>query len=910
MHKIGATAAVIFFVILLCPLQAFAQSPENLDEMFTRKDRRFNATFPVNLLENASNGYIWQPETLAYQDVQTGHEVWKMSNTPNLMTYYHNDIGISPWSADGKRVAFWAWKRNTTAFTGEENSYMWMLVDATGKNLRPIINGPSRIATGYFHWSPQIPDTYYDYGLYTYRPWAERSLFDSTKIYRATVSDTTVTSSPILSFNYSSPNIGKYISPDGRKIITEQWFNDTSPLFLYPATIYPESHAGVSLPNGYSQYRNFGPYGGTIASATRYHDAYYSGDGSWYFAMPNVGATWWRIKTLGSAADGGALYTGDDGNKNFGEIWPENHGTLTAGDINSPFVQVNPYTPNKTSYWSHFVPDMWGRYALFSNVADGLPGTGSYLNRIGPGVWDIQNHVYSEPSLGGGAQHHDWHGFTDWIVSSGSLTSNYYDQVIYGGKYNDSNSRITVSSAHTRYNNGTAYNSLVRPGQSPDGTKVAWQSEFMNPGADKTDIFWSVVYYPYPPTNLAADYDNGVAVRFLPPKYTERGWPFANETLNSLRNGSWPELDGKGREIGEPLYAREIRIYRVWRAASQSGADRWQEIGTVDALYNYTYNSAEDPNNELMMLHPVDASGFRISPTNKIYFKDNAGDGTFYYAITSEEYSGLESDELSEILQVTRVGTSISSQVVASKGIKNFWTTSPAEPGNFNYSLIAVGQYRLSWAEPADSKLRYYNIYYSTSGNPSAIQQQRIASVPAGTSGYLDWLADPAVQGYYGITSVDRYGNEGEVVYPGSMPSSYAMRFKISLERASLHSGNGRITISSQASNISANITANSTGDFILNGVNVTGPFDVKLAVDGFLARVVKNVSISFIMQIEFPQLLAGDIDGNNQVDAADFSLMRDKWRQSDAVADFNRDGFVNALDFSLMNKNWQKTGD
>ncbi len=151
--------------------------------------------------------------------------------------------------------------------------------------------------------------------------------------------------------------------------------------------------------------------------------------------------------------------------------------------------------------------------------------------------------------------------------------------------------------------------------------------------------------------------------------------------------------------------------------------------------------------------------------SNKIYFIDNPGSGTFYYAITSEEHSGLESDELSEILMVTVSGSNVVSQIVASKGQKNFWRIPPAKPTNFNVLNIRPGHYQLNWSEPNDSKIRYYNIYYSNSSNPSPIQQRRIASVPVGTSSYLDWLADPVNLAYYGITSVDRYGNESAIVF-------------------------------------------------------------------------------------------------------------------------------------------------
>ena len=256
------------------------------------------------------------------------------------------------------------------------------------------------------------------------------------------------------------------------------------------------------------------------------------------------------------------------------------------------------------------------------------------------------------------------------------------------------------------------------------GTKMSWHSEFLS-GANITDIFWSVVYNPFPPTNLVAakTTGGGVELRWLPAKYTNRRW------INPA-TGQIDEVNG------EVLYAREIKRYHIWRASSTGGP--WQEVGAgVDAEYGN--------DSQTNTLKPR-ANGSWVEPSNKISYSDSPGGGTWYYALTSEEHSGLESDELSEILRVIVSGTSVSAQVVQAKGQKNFWTTAPARPGGFSVVRESIaGHYRLAWSEPSDSKIRYYNIYYSTSGNPQRTQAQRIASLPRGTSSYLDWLAHPTV---------------------------------------------------------------------------------------------------------------------------------------------------------------------
>jgi len=721
-------------------------APENLDEMFARKTRRATATWGATYLENPTT-FQWQPETLTYRDVTTGHEVWKLTNTPLLTTYLHNDIGFSPWNADGSVMAFAAWDRFTQAYSlpaQQEWRVIAMAANTDGRCLRPTVEAAQRKPADYFHWSPQEPDVLYQRG--------ESHLGSGSHedtLYRNTyVGDGVFAREAILTLPAAAAygTINKMISADGRRLIIEQ--NGR----YFPISILPDGSAVLDDPDGYSMNRGFGPYGATPAGggSTAYHDQYTAGLGDWYFALPSdAPGTWWRVKTLGSAADGGALYTDDlippwnEPSYDFGEVWPENHGGVPVGNRASPWVQSNPYNPDKTTYWSHFVPDRWGRHALFSNVADYTP------NGYGPAVWDILDHHWVTPSFGGGAQHHDWHGFTDWTVSSGGpadAATGRGATLIYAQKYDDPNSQFVVNNAHTRYDGGTGYASLVRPAQSPDGTKVAWHSEFLN-GKDAVDIYWSVVYFPFAPTDLQASdaAAGGVALSFLPPKYTERRWI-------DPATGQIDEVNG------EVLYAREINRYHLWRSSSPDGG--WSTVGTVAAEYD------NDPVTNTLKPR---ANGDWVGPSNKITFADHPGDGVWYYAMTSEEHSGLESDELSEVIRVTVSGGQvIDSQVVQAKGQRDFWRTAPLAPANLTaVAQPTPGHYRLAWNEPVDMKVRYYNVYYSTAGDPAAVQQQRIASLPVGTTTYLDWLADPKSQGYYGITAVDRYGNESAIVWVG-----------------------------------------------------------------------------------------------------------------------------------------------
>ena len=157
---------ILFIINVLFLFKLSGQ--ENLDELIARKSRQVSANWGWQYLEDSNNHYYWQSEAVMYYDIQTGHEVWRMTSTPDIINYYHNDIGVTPWSADGKRIAFFS-DRNTGAFSRE---YMiWMIVNTDGNYLRPIPNAPSREKdhTEYFHWSPQIPDVYSEFWSKAFR---------------------------------------------------------------------------------------------------------------------------------------------------------------------------------------------------------------------------------------------------------------------------------------------------------------------------------------------------------------------------------------------------------------------------------------------------------------------------------------------------------------------------------------------------------------------------------------------------------------------------------------------------------------------------------------------------------------------------------------------------------------------
>ncbi|HRI39830.1 MAG TPA: hypothetical protein PLO50_14845, partial [Nitrospira sp.] len=240
-----------------------------------------------------------------------------------------------------------------------------------------------------------------------------------------------------------------------------------------------------------------------------------------------------------------------------------------------------------------------------------------------------------------------------------------------------------------------------------------------NNGDDYPYIQWAVVYYPLPPVNVQT-VTHGGKVRLIweRPSYTTRGWP--NESTDPAPK------------------AREIKGFHVW--VSNDGITGWSEVSPGLVLDEY-FDIDQTPNS------------------------------TRYYGITSEEFSRLESHSLSAIQRVIRdAAGNIHGSTFAPAGKTGFWTKAPASPSPSMFTKPIGSDYHLTWEGPNDKYIRYYNIYYSPNSQPPIDQQHRIASVPEGTTSFLDWLADKTRPGYYSLTAVDRQGNESTPIPPGTAP--------------------------------------------------------------------------------------------------------------------------------------------
>lgn len=727
----------IFFLLFQGSLSY--SSEENLNEVFRRKSRLVSVEWGAKILENTSNQFYWQPETLCYQDIKTGSEIWRMTYTPRGINTTQ-DISLTHFSADGNRILFHS-KRNTMAFNsfGEE---IWMLVNTDGSRLRPAINAASRLVPEQLYplWSPNQPDVFYQGGT----DFGKEGL-KGYSLYALHVSDSDITRKHLFDLpdkKISRIILKKSISADGKKLIIKDFFQNT----FYVATVFPESMAKLDTPEGYSSIFNFDYYWGKQPIPwAGYHDQYLTGnergiDGIWFYLMPEeTSGSWWRTRLTGSGVNSAPLHkiSRIQPYKWGGEIEPVNTVTQEMNQ-NDPWCPPGREKKKCMEYMSHFTPDRWGHYGISSKCSEAP---------FGATISDLRKHtyVYTFTKLPW-VQHHDWEAFSDWSVSSGTTEiRNYLTDRIAKQNYKNPKSQHIIAYTHTRYNRtpGSPYESLARPIQSPDGTKVLFNSTFLNGSDSDVNIFWAVAYYPYPPELTAlVKTAGGITISWdfkqstkKPRTYATRGWPNESEDL--------------------PPSPREIKQFRIYKSID---GGQWTYIGST----------------------PYNNVGGLWSQSKWNYDILQEKNTTFYYGVTSVEFSGLESQTLSNVWRITLDDAGevlkkieVLPYPLGPGGHRPFLLEPPESPvevkSKYNSpSAASAGLYLISWKAPRNPELiRYYNIYADDGLSPAPIQARRIASIPAtsdykneGIFSFIDWSGSPDGTTQYTVTAVNYQGKE------------------------------------------------------------------------------------------------------------------------------------------------------
>lgn len=410
------------------------------------------------------------------------------------------------------------------------------------------------------------------------------------------------------------------------------------------------------------------------------------------------------------AADHFIFNYGPKGSGGEGFFWvaPENG---QASLVTSFFPDAN------TPYFSHPAMNSDGSLVAYSGY-DSVLDSNSNLG-FGNWVWSLSANL----GLGGvvgnmgsqGTGHQGWDGYDPNYVVFDAFTgtpdasgNQPWSQMTDSPSDPDgTHARVLVDMTRNEQAvaNGTEISLLDGPSQSPDGTKMMFVlPETFQVIANQTTQFSAYIavdHRPFPPTlAVTATGAGGVALSWTP----------------------YP-------------YHLEIAGYHVYRQTGCSGA--WAEVTNANNTAAAAFGS-------------INATGFTDTSAQ-------AG-ATYCYAVTAQEYSGLESNQLSNIMQVPVGG---SATQTAAAGTTGWDTTAPAPPSGLAVTQLGPSEWKLTWQASPAPNLRYYNIYYSGGGvpnvsDPVTAQHYLIDSPAATETSYIYWEANPNDVPVFGIVAVDR----------------------------------------------------------------------------------------------------------------------------------------------------------
>lgn len=247
-------------------------------------------------------------------------------------------------------------------------------------------------------------------------------------------------------------------------------------------------------------------------------------------------------------------------------------------------------------------------------------------------------------------------------------------------------------------------------------------------------------------------------------------------------------------------------------------------------------------------------------------------------------------------------------------------TTNPLAPTGLTATPTREDQIQLSWTAAVDpagvgqtvSGVVLYHIFRN--GTPLASTVN---------TSYLDTGLTPATQYGYQVAAVDGANNlstKTSIVNATTPSFSKAVKRKIILVLQG--APNTKMDVSgvmeffdptTNEKVYEASITTDATGQYTIDVPSGLIPtVKMRSVIPGYLSKTVSGVDLrdEATLDVTFPTLLAGDFDGNQLINALDFSYMNGKWGTFDNLADVNKDGSVNSLDFSFLSSNWLKSGE
>ncbi len=617
------------------------------DELFESHLRRADSTL--------------QPELLIFNDLSTGHEVWRLTwdlsrNTP------HCHINRSPWNADGSLFAFNSDRWIPGSGSGGTKHIFIMNADGGGlRVMEPLLNGKPYydlvLLSRHVIWDRFNPRRMY--------------FVDRQAFYLADLTpDMRCMASRVAGLEPAGRRreIYSYVSDNNIVMIKDRGSRDYEP-FLYFFDMRRDSPDFGKMIRSYPFRMNLDLPGHDRNEEWHIHDITFRRDpqdryildyGPWDRPGEPI---FWEFPLDGDKEKVRLCYAARSGMR---------------------------------PYFSH--PAWAAGGSLVAYYGD----SGRETDDFGLHVWDYENdrhlaRVAGSREVSGG--HIAWDGNDR---QSFFASPSPHQDTKYSGKiiqaYLDGSPVKELCTTYTQWQDTAGgkehdYCSIARPAQSPDGTKCFFSSTMLQPDVGAYDCYVVVARKPAPPVALSA----------VPEK---RGVRL-----------TWKPAGLSG----------EIKLYRIWK---------------IKGVNNSFLPLAECPAGQCS------------------YVDDNLDkDDVYYYAVTSQEHSGLESDRLSPVLEV-KVSDTGEFQIQNTLKSGTGWDNIPPDkPEKLTGTKISPGDYYLEWESSPSADLRYYNLYYADNTRPTAGPECLIASLPAGEVSFFDYAALKNGKARYMLIAVDRQGN-------------------------------------------------------------------------------------------------------------------------------------------------------
>lgn len=668
---------------------------------------------------------VMQPEVVFFKDVTSGHEV--MGLTRELCAdISHSDLGRPVWTADGSRILFMG-NRGLIDHEDKLRKTPWpgkkfvMNADYTGQ--RALIAAYVDESGNVTQRSTGLPGKF---NILDPRNPRLAYYADKDRLYRLTLSDGNGQAEhkveSLCTLATPHPKIIQAISKDGRLLMQDANADKDRKTGQIP--YMPEIHLiDLNKKAGDAGFYSHHPFDYGLPEV-RDPDGkvLHAADNNYQFHSLMFGKTsntiGWNYGPMTSVGE----YLGWSLDVTNGLDGTPVHGPIQKGSGGNPFGQYE-------SHGRMIAQTPLGLY--FSGPAT-LPG-GKKIGEYGLYLRDYSEPAkpptFITPGPGGhvaGGESRNPHLFAAHIQASSPqwrqrvkesdaimwgdlrqgtkasvLCFTYSD--VRGGIRTDRNTKKTQWSGPDN-NDFRPYTSIPRPLLSPDATKLWFHSSMLMPLDQWNGIYVAVTKRPEPPRDL------------------------------SLAGGTGPvKLTWRRPENG-----REVKAFCVYRGdadgknvvAIGSVPSRW-DIGQADIEETYNFTDV------------------------------TAATGTSYtYAVTSEEWSTLESDQTSNALRISIRHDGISAK--PGTPLRDWDQLAPAAVTGLTVTRETdePGQYRLRWEKSPETDVRYYNVYFSSTSQPEITQKRRIVSPLPSMTQYLDWSAPTEGNAFYAITAVDRQGNE------------------------------------------------------------------------------------------------------------------------------------------------------